>query len=198
MLQRLQGGTFEKEFPRIADGKHTFAVSTFGLVKTKNKKGVPSELIQIELVTLTSSCHKPGSKLNHAFYIGFPDEFEGQSDQAVSRALTFVKHTLGLETLEETQKAMGDIFASLQNTSDANVKHSFALFGLRVECTATAGISKKGSKFVEHSWEHVDGQTPEVVKTQADELAGFLGIALPTAVEAPAPAGGSLLGGLKK
>lgn len=196
MLARLQSGSLEKEFPKVAAGDHTFAIGAFSLVKSKTSKGVPAELIQVELITLASTAHKPGSKLNKPFYIGFPDQFEGQSDQEVSRALTFVKKVLGLETVEECQKRMGDIFASMQNTSDANIKSSFALFGLRVDCKGTGGVGKKSGKaFVDHEWSHVEGQTPEVIKAQSDELATFLGVS----IAAPAPAvGGSLLGGLNK
>lgn len=193
MLQRLQQGSFEKEFPKVKGGKHVLAIGGFSLVKSKTNKGVPAELLQAELIALESTAHKPGEKLTKPFYIGFPDQFEGQSDQEVARALTFVKKVLGLESLEETQKAMADIFASMTKTADSNVQTSYALFGLRVACDAEESQNKKsGKKYTEHEWSHVEGQTPEVQKAQSAELASFLGIASPVAA---APAG---LGALSK
>lgn len=197
ILQLIQNGTLKKEFPKIKAGAHVFAISTFEFTKQKNKLGVIGDIARANLVVLESSCHKPGERLNIEFWYGFPDrDFVGQQDQKVSEMLTFVKNVLGLETLEETQKEMANLYASSQASRTGE---SPALFGLRVACKGADQIGKKSGKpYVAYSWEHVEGQTPEAQKAQADELATYLGIALPSEAPAPAAAGGSLLGGLKK
>jgi hypothetical protein len=198
MLELLQAGSLKTEYPRIAAGQHTFAVTTFAFTKAKNKLGVIGEIIRVNLVALESTVHKPGTQWNTEFWIGFPDrDFVGQQMRKVEEALTFVKHAMGLDTVEETRDAMTRLFQSaVPNPQDTASKESRLLFGVRVTCAATAGVSKKGTAFVNLAWGHVDGQTPEVLKEQAGELAGFLGITVPAA--APAPVGGSLLSSLKR
>lgn len=181
MLDRLKQGQFSKEFPRVGAGKHTFAIGGFSLVKSKTETGLPAELLQIELVALESTAHKPGARVTQPFFIGFPDKFAGQSEQEVGRALTFVKHACGLDSLEETQAQMEAIFKAMRPV-DANTSTSDSLFGIRIECVATLQTAKKSGKtFIESTWSHVDGQTADVINTQAKELREFLGIKAPAA-----------------